>query len=245
MIYGVFSDIHSNYAALRAILDFFACKKVQGYIFCGDMVGYGPQPEECVKALASLPGLKAVSGNHDLGVTGALSLKWFNSYAEDAIEFTKAEISPVSLAFLRSLPEIRKEEDFTLVHGSPLKPAEEYLLTAEQYMSSVDLWTVSPCFIGHSHVPMYFTQKGKRFPAISFFEAGQKLVLMKDSRYMINPGSVGQSRDRDTSASCGIYDSNEKSFELFRLKYDVRHVQALMKEKGLPQILMERLTLGW
>lgn len=245
MIYGVFSDVHSNYEALKVVLYYFRSHRVSSYICCGDLVGYGPQPNECIDAVAGLPDLRCVSGNHDLGVVGELPLKWFNSAARCVIESTAKEISAKSREYLDKLPKMVEEGNFTLVHGSPKSPAEEYLLTGEQFLENTDRWRVSPCFIGHSHIGIAFTQKGVRFPVIRFLEPEQKLVFEPETRYMINPGAVGQPRDRNPKASCGIYDSKRGSFELARLDYPVLKTQELMREKGLPQMLIDRLSFGW
>lgn len=245
MLYGVFSDVHSNYEALEVVLDYLKSRQAQAYICCGDLVGYGPQPNECVEAVSALANLRCVSGNHDLAVTGAMSLKWFNSYARAVIETTRAEISSRCLEFLKSLPPLIEESSFTVVHGSPCKPAEEYLLTGEQYLENSEGWSVSPCFIGHSHVPVWFSQKGVRFPRVEFMEPGFRFFLEAGSRYMINPCSVGQPRDRNPKASCGLYDSEKDCFELVRLEYPVARTQELMRLRKTPQILIERLSFGW
>jgi len=245
MIYGVFSDVHSNYEALKAVLYYFRSRRIKSYICCGDLVGYGPEPDKCIEAVAELPNLRCVSGNHDLGVVGELPLKWFNSTARCVIESTAAEISDKSRKVIEKLPNTIENGEFTLVHGSPKSPAEEYLLTGEQFLENADRWMVSPCFIGHSHIGISFSQKGVRFPTIRFLEPGQKLVFEPETRYMINPGSVGQPRDRDPRASCGIYNSSKGSFEIVRLDYPVLKTQELMRNKGLPPMLIDRLSFGW
>ena len=110
MIYGVFSDVHSNYEALKAVLYYFRSRRIKSYLCCGDLVGYGPEPDKCVEAVAELPNLRCVSGNHDLGVVGELPLKWFNSTARCVIESTAAEICRRRLKMenLRSSTVLRK-----------------------------------------------------------------------------------------------------------------------------------------
>ncbi len=245
MIYGVLSDVHSNFEAMKAVLNYFSDRKAQGYICCGDMVGYGPQPNECIEAVSKLENLFCVNGNHDLGVLGDISMKWFNSYAGAVIQSTIHELTAQSVEFLKKLPKFHEESGFTIVHGSPRNPSEEYLITGDQYLANAEHWKISPCFIGHSHLPLFFSQKKTQFPRIQFFEPERKLILEPDTRYMINPGSVGQPRDRDPRASCGIYDSQENSFEWIKLKYPVQKTQNLMWRKGIPQILIDRLSFGW
>ncbi|OGS08054.1 MAG: hypothetical protein A2270_03150 [Elusimicrobia bacterium RIFOXYA12_FULL_51_18] len=243
MIYGVFSDVHANHEALKAVLAFFYKNKVERFICCGDLVGYGPQPSECVREIMKLPHVSIVLGNHDAALTGKMEMRWFNSNASAAIEFARKRLSGAELAYLAALPEMVKTEDFSLVHGSPRKPLTEYLLSGAQFSENLEHWAASPCFIGHSHMPVYFRQSSGVPPETDFLLPMAK-VLMSGVRYMINPGSVGQPRDGNPRAACGLFDQEKNTFEIFRVDYDVARVQELMKTNGLPQMLMERLAFG-
>ena len=243
MLYGVFSDVHANYEALKAVLAFFRENKVSRFICCGDLVGYGPQPAECVREVMGLPGLSIVLGNHDAAVIGKIELRWFNHNARAAIEFAGKKLSADELAYLAALPETVKTGDFTLVHGSPRQPLTEYLLSETNFMENLACWETSPCFMGHSHMPVYFRVSGGFPPETDFLRPMSK-VMLDGVRYMLNPGSVGQPRDGNPRASCGLYDPRKKIFELFRLDYDFLKTQELMKSVGLPQMLIERLSFG-
>jgi predicted phosphodiesterase len=243
MIYGVFSDIHANYEALCAVMSFFRRNKAEAYICCGDLVGYGPQPSECVQALMEMKNLHAVMGNHDAAIVGKLEMRWFNKNALAALEYAKKSLSGQALAYLAALPEIVRTDDFTLVHGSPRKPLTEYLLSEAQFTENLPSWETSPCFIGHSHLPVYFRQTGHEPPETDFLLPMSK-VLLFGVRYMLNPGSAGQPRDGNPRASCGLYDTTKKTFELFRLEYDFSKTQELMRARGLPHMLVERLAVG-
>lgn len=243
MLYGVFSDVHANYEALKAVLAFFRKSKASRFICCGDLVGYGPQPAECVREVMGLPGISVVLGNHDAAVAGKMDLRWFNQNALTAIEFSKKKLSGAELAYLAALPEIVKTGDFTLVHGSPRKPLTEYLLSEHQFLENLAYWESSPCFIGHTHMPAYFRQSADSTPETDFLRPMSKAMLA-GVRYMLNPGSVGQPRDGDLRASCGVYDSQKKIFELFRVDYDFSKTQELMEAGGLPQVLIGRLAFG-
>lgn len=246
MLYGVFSDIHGNHEALKAVLDFFASRKVEGYLCCGDLVGYGPQPEECVRAVAALPKLRCVVGNHDLATLGKLPLKWFNAYATATIEYSRSKLSGQSCKFLESLPDRIESEGFTLVHGSPKNPTEEYLLGGDQLLESLPHLHTPLCFMGHSHMAFYLGRRGVRFPETTPFQDGDApLKFEKDVIYAVNPGSVGQPRDRDPRAACGLYDPAAGTFELFRLDYERALTQELMRRANLPEILVERIGIGW
>ena len=244
MRYGVFSDVHGNYEALRAVLDFFRKNGVTEHICCGDLVGYGPQPLECVEAAASLKKLHMVIGNHDGALTGKMELRWFNPNAAAALEFAREKLDGPALAFLAGLPEKIETAAFTVVHGSPRKPLTEYLLSETQFMDSASCWKTSPCFIGHSHMPLYFLSKGGGLPQTDFLKPLAR-VSAAEGQVMINPGSVGQPRDGDPRASCGIYDPERKVFELFRVFYDVEATQKRMGEMRLPAMLAERLSFGF
>ena len=243
MRYGVFSDVHGNHVALKAVLDFYRRSGVENFVCCGDIVGYGPQPLECAETLRGLKNLVTVMGNHDAALVGKMDLKWFNPNAAWAIEFARSKCTGQALDFISHLPEKVETKDFTLVHGSPRKPLTEYLLSEGQFTDNADNWTVSPCFIGHSHMPLYFREGDAGVPETDFLKPAVRLPVK--GRIMLNPGSVGQPRDGDTRASCGIYDSDKKYFELYRVFYDVEGVQQMMAKLKMPSILSERLSFGF
>ncbi|MBI4803003.1 MAG: metallophosphoesterase family protein [Elusimicrobia bacterium] len=243
MIYGVFSDVHGNYEALKSALAFFKKNKAASFICCGDLVGYGPQPAECVKAVMGLENLAIVLGNHDAAATGRMDMKWFNGNAIAAILYARCNLSGAELAWLTGLPETVKTPEFTLVHGSPRKPLTEYVLSESQFLENLPYWDISPCFIGHSHMPVYFRQTDDAPPETDFLRPMSRMLL-GGLRYVLNPGSVGQPRDGNPRASLGLYDSQKKSFEIFRVDYNVTKTQELMKKTGLPQVLVDRLAYG-
>jgi predicted phosphodiesterase len=243
MIYGVFSDVHGNYEALKAVLEFFRKNKAQRFICCGDLVGYGPQPSECVREIMAMPDITVVLGNHDAALTAKMDLRWFNHNALAAIEFAGKKLSGEELAYLAALPETVKTGDFTLVHGSPRRPLTEYLLSEPQFTENLPYWETSPCFMGHSHLPVYFRVSEGSMPETDFLRPMSK-VMLDGVRYMLNPGSVGQPRDGNPRASCGLYDPQKKTFEIFRVDYDFTKTQELMKAADLPQVLIERVAFG-
>ncbi|MBI4656821.1 MAG: metallophosphoesterase family protein [Elusimicrobia bacterium] len=245
MKFGVFSDVHSNLEALNAVLDFFKKNEITNYICCGDVVGYGPQPLECVRKVADLKNLTIVIGNHDAAVVGKMEMKWFNSQALEAIDFSRKNLSGELFRYLADLPEIIENQEFTIVHGSPKNHLKEYLLSESQFLENTGFWKISPCFIGHSHIPVYFKQNGIEIPESDFLKPLAKITANPAGKYMFNSGSVGQPRDGNPYASCAIYDSDKKAFEIFRIKYDVARTQKLMKEKKLPQVLIDRLSFGF
>jgi len=242
--YGVFSDVHGNYEALKAVLEFYRKNGVADFVCCGDIVGYGPQPLECVEAVSGLGNLHIVMGNHDGAAVGRIELKWFNANAARAIEFARARLTGKALDFLSNLPEKIETATFTLVHGSPRKPLTEYMLSERQFADNADAWAVSPCFIGHSHMPMYFSLQPGGIPETDFLKPMMR-ISSAAGRMMFNPGSVGQPRDGDPRAACGIFDAEKKAFEVYRVVYDVEATQRLMGEVKLPELLAERLSSGY
>ena len=246
MLWGVISDIHSNLEALEACLEALEGQGVKGWICCGDVVGYGPQPNEVCERIAALKPLHVVSGNHDLVVIGKMELDWFNDFAQAAALWTRRALTETARGFLESLPARVSEDTFMVVHGSPRNPAEEYLLTRQQYLDNVSHVKVSPCFVGHSHYTWCF-QRDPASPLgvkAQLLRDGQSVELPQSSSAIVNPGSVGQPRDHDNRASCGIYDDDLRVFRLLRVPYDIASVQQKMRAAALPEMLVLRLSYG-
>ena len=250
MLYGVFSDVHSNLEALTVVLDFFAKTGVDGHICCGDLVGYGADPDACLDRVRVLKNLTVIGGNHDLAAIGRLDLDWFNQYARDAILWTRRHLSRENREFLEGLTARLETKDFTLAHGTPRNPPEEYLLTASQFRENAPLVRAWPLFVGHSHMPLLFRASeasGGKIDAYFLGEGVEILPRAEDGRLApaaLNPGSVGQPRDQDRRASCALYDSTKGSFQIFRFPYDVPAAQAKIRAAGLPESLALRLDCG-
>lgn len=244
MRYAVLSDVHSNLEALQAVLECLQGQRVEAFVCCGDLVGYGPDPDPCLKLLAGLPGLRAVIGNHDLAVLGRMDLEWFNAYAQAAALWTRGRLGPEGQAFLRALADTLEAPGFSAVHGSPRSPAEEYLLTSEQYLANLPHLRASPCFIGHSHLPVYFAQAPDGRVHAGRLKDREVVRLAGRGPWILNPGSVGQPRDGDPRASCGVYDSQAQTFQLFRVAYPIAAVQKKIRAAGLPEMLAVRLAYG-
>ncbi|MBI5241821.1 MAG: metallophosphoesterase family protein [Elusimicrobia bacterium] len=248
MRYAVFSDVHGNLEALGAVLDFCHASRVDGHICCGDVVGYGPNPEECLGLIRQLKNLHIVCGNHDLAVIGRIDVEWFNPYARAATLWTRAALSDGSRLYLENLTARLDLPDFTVVHGTPRRPADEYMLSVAQFknnMSRVKAW---PLFCGHSHMPVSFhcTAEGK---VETYFIEDHQCVTGDVAPYGIvpvayNPGSVGQPRDHDKRASCALWDREARTFQVFRFAYDVAATQAKIRSAGLPEYLALRLAYG-
>src|SRR5512140_961250 len=209
----VLSDIHANLAALQSVLA--AAGKVDGVWCLGDVVGYGPDPNECISLLASQPNLLCTLGNHDAAVIGQIELTAFNREARQAILWTQEVIKDESLQFLRTRPERYNFEDATLVHGSPRSPVWEYLLDAYNAYENFSYFQSPICFVGHTHVPVAYFWRGQGQVA------EWQLLRHEDrpefsGRAIVNPGSVGQPRDHDPRAAYMIYWPELGSWQSFR-----------------------------
>ncbi|MBU3955202.1 metallophosphatase family protein [bacterium] len=239
---GIFSDIHANLPALEAVLDFLR-DKVEKYVCCGDIVGYGPYPNECVKKISSLDDIVCVAGNHDWAVLGLEDLTKFNDDARDAVKWTKAHLTPESSSFLMGLDYKIAGPDFIAVHGSLTDPLDQYVKTAEDYIPSMKKQDRNILFVGHSHQPLYFRGTGGSVDFGAFIPL-KPVEIIRNSKYLINVGSVGQPRDGNPKAACVIYDVAEGSAVLHRVEYDVPSVQKAILDAGLPAALGERLGKG-
>ncbi len=244
MRYLILSDVHSNLEALETVLKALR-KEVDAFICLGDIVGYGPNPNECCEMMEEL-GMIGVAGNHDWGTLGRLNLSHFNPYAAEAIIWTRDNLDIRHRDFLASLPEEEVREKFTLVHGSLVNPLEEYILSGAQARASFLLLTTPILFVGHTHLPQCYIQKeGETFCFRFDFPSGGEIKIRKGYRYLINVGSVGQPRDNVPLASVGIYDEKAKKVTIKRLEYPFTKTQEKIREAGLPSILATRLGFGW
>lgn len=238
----VISDIHANLTALDAVLE--AAGKFDAAWCLGDLVGYGPDPNECVTRVRQLPGLICIIGNHDAAALQQIEDDVFNPEARTAILWTRKALTETTITYLNSLPETTRNTQVTLSHGSPRHPVWEYLLDVRTATLSFDHFTTPYCFVGHTHLPVvYILEKGSQFARLVIPEVDQTVQLTP--RMILNPGSVGQPRDRDPRASFAIYDSEDNTWVLRRVNYDISAVQSRMKRAGLPERHIQRLSVGW
>ncbi len=242
MRYAIISDIHANLAAFTAVLADIEHQGGAEKVWClGDVVGYGPDPHECIELLHQINHV-CVAGNHDWAAIGKISTSEFNPDAALACQWTAQQLSSADVEYLEKLPLVIEEGDFTLVHGSPREPIWEYLVTTGIAEENFAYFKSQFFLVGHSHVPLVFSY-GEDGTSASRFSTNVKLVLGKN-RLIINPGGVGQPRDGDPRASYAIYDSEARLIRLYRVPYDIRATQDRMVERGLPMRLVARLSYG-
>ena len=243
MRFLIVSDIHSNLEAIEAVLEDAEGRGGFDQIWSlGDIVGYGPNPAECIDLVRRHNSL-GVAGNHDLATAGKIDVEYFNSDATAAIAWTACQVTDEHAEYLGGLPLKMEIEGFTLVHGSPREPYwQEYVTSPEIATASFALLNTPKCLLGHSHIafmcrPENGTACFTRFPV-------DKPIVLGPERYIVNPGSVGQPRDRDPRASYLIYDSRDGTVSNHRVDYDVKRTQAKMSDMELPLYLIERLPHG-
>jgi predicted phosphodiesterase len=229
---AIISDIHANLAALERVLETAETLGVDQIHCLGDIVGYGPFPNECVELVRTHCTL-VVKGNHDSGATGETPMDHFNDYGKNAIRWTRKHLSPANVEYLRSLPLIETQDATTLVHSSPVQPEEwQYVVT---WADAHDCFTAFPtplCFIGHTHVPVLVSDDGQ----INVYRPGH--------RHLMNVGSVGQPRDANPRASFGLHDPDRQQLEIIRITYDVEVTAKAILEARMPDYLAQRLFVG-
>ena len=241
MKYAIISDIHGNLAALQQVQQHIQGQGCDRIVCLGDIVGYGPFPNECCDIIQQITDFSII-GNHDHAALGLTSTNYFNKYAAAAIRWTANELDDSSISFLKQLPLQKQEEDLLFVHASPIEPEEwNYVLSLYDAIDTFRAFSQQICFIGHSHVPVIYSYEEGEFPTS---EAPDHLEVLEVFRYIINVGSVGQPRDRNADACYGVYDSEAKTFALHRVAYDIFATQEAMRERGLPEFLIDRLRVG-
>ena len=245
MRYAILADIHSNLTAFEAVLGDIEERGGADQIWSlGDVVGYGPDPGECLGLLRKYEHL-CVAGNHDWASVGSVGLEEFNPDAAAACRWTAGQLSVEQAEYLENLPLILRMGDFTLAHGSPREPIWEYLLSTHAAKVSFGWFQSRFCLVGHSHIPLLFEYDGDSGGCTMRELSTSEPLELGDRRLIINPGAVGQPRDGDPRAAYAIYDSDAGLLWHYRVPYDVAETQQRMGRVGLPPALSARLLYGW
>ncbi len=240
---GIISDVHANWPALEAALAVFDREGVDRIFCLGDIIGYYTEPAECIEEMMDRE-IDCIRGNHERYLLGQ-ELDGINKTARQAIEYTRTQLDEHHLAFIEGLSNTMRVRDyFLLVHGSP-RHRDEYMLYAEQVYQNFDKLErdyseFRLCFYGHTHLPMVIARE----QAICEFHQDTRVPLDPKATYMINPGSVGQPRDRCPKACFLLYDTDRHEVHFYRREYDLKVVQARVHEVGLDPRLAQRLTQG-
>ncbi len=241
MRYGLISDIHGNLEALNAVLSEIDKLQIDTILCLGDVVGYGPNPNECASIVKERAAVCLI-GNHDEAALGRVDLEFFNYIAREAIEWTMKQLNAESVDYLTPLPYTHEFENNLLVHASPDEPRRwNYIISLEDAEQSFAAFEQQLCFIGHSHTPWVID-----LPPEGRMQVRQDypLTFREPHRYLINVGSVGQPRDRNPAAAFGILDTKKNEYVLKRTTYDVAKTQKKIRAQGLPSFLADRLASG-
>lgn len=245
MRYGIISDIHSNLEALNLALD--SLGHVDAIYCLGDVVGYGPNPNECCEIMRERQAIM-VLGNHDAAVIGKIALDWFNPVARQAVEWTQGHLTDESRLFLESRPLVHRSEYFVMVHGSLRIPESFYYVGSpfEARPTFDSMAAFNLCFIGHTHIAECYVRKaGEKGGDQIEMTNGGTVDLKPGFQYIVNPGSVGQPRDGNAQAAFAIYDTDAQTVEIRRIDYPIPITQDKMRIAGLPDPLITRLEYGW
>ena len=245
MRYLIVSDIHSNWEALKAVLE-SAAGQYDQIVCCGDLAGYGPDPNKVIDwARENLAAV--VRGNHDRACAGLEDLEWFNPVAKAASLWTIGKLSPENFDYLKQLPPgPLPVNGFQLIHGSPLDE-DEYLMTASDVRNIFDYLEANISFFGHTHHQCAYGRANGAFQIFGRLDGPQEESWCKldpDGIYLINAGSVGQPRDGDPRAAYALFDSETLELMQRRVRYDFKTTQHKIMSAGLPDILGSRLAVG-
>jgi len=249
---AILSDIHGNLHALQAVFARLEQMQIDGVICLGDIVGYGPNPIECLQLVTQYCSF-VVQGNHELAAVDPHEAVAFNGAARDAIYWTRERLDPMHFDTLAQFRAIEYIGDAVMcVHDCPVPAPTDYVHdrgAASLAFRGVD---VPICLLGHTHVPMVFETGSLRIEdALHASDVTAHIMhdsipidLRPDARYIVNPGSVGQPRDCDPRASFGVLDLHTRSFTVYREAYDINGAQAATQAAGLPDVLAVRLAMG-
>jgi len=242
--YGIISDVHANYTAMSAALEYLEAAGCEKILNLGDLVGYGAEPAQCVAAVRSRKDTVSIVGNHDRQAAGEADDRMRKTAAK-VLEWTAQHLTVEDIVYIKKLPQgLVVDDRFIMVHGSLIE-RDTYLLTPEEInrnMQSLinDFPNIRVCFFGHTHVPMLVGTKA----VMTDLKETKVFKLDPNDRYMINPGSVGQPRDRCPLSSFGIFDAKNWTMTFIRKPYDFRKAQAKIIESGLPEKFARRLAVG-
>ncbi|MEP6812539.1 MAG: metallophosphoesterase family protein [Actinomycetota bacterium] len=238
---AVVSDIHANLHAFESVLAAIDADPVDELWCLGDIVGYGPKPDECCE-LVRARATACLCGNHDLAVRGTLDLLEFSGDAGIAAAWTRGVLSERSLEWLGTLEPFGSAHDVALFHGSARDPVWEYVLTSEAALATLLLTEEQIVLVGHSHAALHVVLRR------TDLEGGPSpdgtVLGLGEARWVLNPGSVGQPRDGDPHASYLVLDLEARTASFRRVPYDVERTQAEMRAAGLPGALAARLAAG-
>jgi diadenosine tetraphosphatase ApaH/serine/threonine PP2A family protein phosphatase len=246
MRYLVLTDIHANLEALDSCLADARAREYDQTLVLGDLVGYGADPNRVIERVQALKPIAIVRGNHDKVACGLEQAEGFNSVAKSAARWTLDVLTPGYRDWLAALPEGPTIVDdlVEICHGSPFDE-DAYIFDELDAVRALKVSSRPVCLFGHTHYPVTFELSADAFDSVGSTSAAETQVQLREgSKYLINPGSVGQPRDGDPRAAYAIVDTIARRVELFRAPYALDETQSKIVEAGLPEVLAQRLAVG-
>lgn len=244
MKYLIFSDIHGNIESLNAFLSKQRLKSADKLVYLGDLVGYGPNPNEVIQRVRELSNIRMIRGNHDKVVAGLESAALFNPVAAESAEWTRERLTRDHIKYLKKLPQgpLILDNFITICHGSPFDE-DYYIFSKFEAMEAIRYIGTSIAFFGHTHFPVMYIYRNEKLDIIEMMR-DSSIRLDCNTRYLINPGSIGQPRDRCNQPSYILFDSEKMMISFHRFQYDYKLTQKKITGENLPEVLAERLGTG-
>ncbi|MFH1868567.1 MAG: metallophosphoesterase family protein [Candidatus Omnitrophota bacterium] len=241
MLYAIFSDVHSNLEAFEAFLENAKREGIEKYFCVGDIVGYGADPHACVELTKSL-NCPVVCGNHDQAAAGKFDIEFFNKDAKESALWTRDALDDIDKNYLNDLKLVYRDSELTMAHGSLDHPEDfDYIYETAQAAETMRAQLTQVCFIGHTHKAGIFYEDINGYINYS---TTKELPAHKDSRYLVNAGSIGQPRDGDWRSSYCIYDSDQATIRVKRTEYDAKKASDKILKAGLPRRFADRILIG-
>ncbi len=238
---ALISDVHGNQEALEAVLRDTEKQGAESLHFLGDAVGYGCNPNECVRLIKKHCDIKLL-GNHDYAAMGLEATDNFNQAARQSMSWTQEELSQKTIQTLSNFEMSAVYLDYFLVHASPGQPEEwNYILDMESALGEFDNFSQGICFVGHSHLPTCYKRDDK---GGLIQDTGGEIIFLQNCKYIINIGSVGQPRDNNPRACYVLIDTESKKLTYRRVDYDIKKTQDKMMKARLPEFLIKRIAIG-
>ncbi len=239
----IISDIHANYTALEAVLKDAGSADETWCL--GDLVGYGPDPNAVVEEVRDIPNLTCILGNHDMAAIGKMPLEAFNGEARRSLAYHQKVLSASNMDFMRSLSaNIKVRGEATLAHGSPRDSLWEYIINGLTARLNFDHFDTPWCFVGHTHIQSIFAYNEKN-DRVTLDQTKPDQTINLHPKLILNPGSVGQPRDRNPRAAYAVYDTEARTWTPRRVKYNITEVQDRIRAAGLPEKHALRIAEGW
>ena len=246
MRYLILSDIHANLDAFDAVMAAIPAGSWDRVLVLGDLVGYGAEPNAVIERVLALDPLATIRGNHDKAACWIEDAADFNHVAKAAAVWTAETLTPEHKMYLQRLPAgpISIDESVEICHGAPFDE-DHYIFGLDDAVQALDATARPVCFFGHTHLPVVYRRTDDvDEPLVVCSDGLVEVTLEEGSRYLVNPGSVGQPRDGDPRAAYALYDTGTRRLSMYRVDYPVSEAQRRILDAGLPLSLAQRLAIG-